>query len=106
MHAEIVEDVDYEDVKTGNYVLVFEEKIGKIPTYSIGEIISQEEDEYEILYLKRLLPFMNFKQTDQIFTFDRASIKINIGSPSFTDGTMRQTKQLVFQVNLSQFDIK
>jgi hypothetical protein len=88
MHADVVGDIDYEEVKTGDYVLVLEGKIGKIPSYSIGKIVSQEEEKYKVLYLKRLVPFLKFTRTDQIFTFDRASIKMNIGPLPFTDGTM------------------
>ena len=88
MDADTVGDNDHEQVKTADYELVSEGKIEKIPTYSIDKIILQEEDKYEVLYLKRLMPFMKFARTDQIFKFDRASINLNIEPPSFTGSTM------------------
>ena len=64
MHADVVGDIDYEEVKTGDYVLVLEGKIKKIPTNSIAKIVLHKEDKYEILYLKRLVPFLKFTRTD------------------------------------------
>lgn len=75
--------------RTLDHVSFLQGKIWEILSDSIGEIISQEKDEYKIVDFETILLFMSLTGTTQIFVFDGASTKMNTRPLSLTRGTMR-----------------
>lgn len=102
--SDVSSEVDNNDilVAKGDFVIVQEGMVkGKI-IYSIGEVISEQEKEVDILYLKHI-PNFKFIRTQAIYTFKKSQIYRKLPIPEPSGATERSADLIIFKTNLNLF---
>lgn len=93
------------NVEIGHFILICEgEGRGKKKLYSVGQISEIMENEIKVHYLKRLVPYYKFTETNQFYSFEKANIIEVLPSPNHA-ATKRNSTIITFETNLQKFNL-
>ena len=71
----------------------------------MGEVLSESSFDFELMYIKRIVPLYKFIRTSQNYTFSKSSVEMKLPAPNISGGTERKAEQLIFLIDLTAYNI-